>query len=70
MFEDHLPWRRVMYDETTATDRQWLRMLRAMFDGVSHESLCAAGFTPDVATKILGVPAMTYRYNARHDSDK
>lgn len=58
MLNEHHPYRRVISDETTATDRQWLRMLEEAFRPVSYEDLLKAGLDTSFATEFLGLVAL------------
>lgn len=61
MLADHQPYRRVLGDETTASDRQWLRMLADAFTPVAHEDLVKAGLDPAFVTQFLGLVALNSR---------
>ena len=61
MLDNHAPFKRIISDEATAIDRQWLRMMNDVFSKISHETLVTAGYTPIEATRILGVVALKKR---------
>ena len=63
MLDEHAPFKRIISDEATATDRQWLRMLETVFDGVSFENLVRAGIDARAASSVLGVVALNTRIN-------
>lgn len=61
MLNDHAPWVRLISDQATATDRQWLRMLSEAFEYVSHDALVRSGMKSDFATEVLGMVALDAR---------
>ena len=63
MLANHPPYLRVISDEASAQDRQWLRLLSEAFDEIDHESLCRAGMDARFATEVLGIVALNTRYS-------
>ena len=61
MLDEHSPFKRIISDEATACDRQWLTMLKDAFSSVTHEGMVDAGFSSIAATKILGLVALKKR---------
>jgi hypothetical protein len=68
MLAEHAPFNRIISDQATAIDRQWLRMMNEAFAGVSFENLMRAGFDAEAATALLGVVALDVRLNSERQS--
>jgi len=62
MLDNHPPFKRVISDEATATDRQWLRMLDDVFESITFERLVAAGLDAQAVSALFGVVALRYRH--------
>lgn len=63
MLDEHAPFKRIISHEPTAVDRQWLRMLHAVFDGASFDALVRAGIDARAVSAVLGVAALNTRLN-------
>lgn len=61
MLDNHAPYKRIISDEATAADRQWLKMLKEQFKDVRHEDLVVAGMDMKAATEVLGLIAIDDR---------
>lgn len=61
MLNDHAPFNRIISEQATATDRQWLRMLHDAFRDIDHEDLRQAGMASEFATEVLGLVALKAR---------
>ncbi len=60
--DQHQPFRRITENKTTASDRQWLRMLDEAFADVSHQDLYVLLGSSQDATEILGLLALRKRH--------
>jgi hypothetical protein len=69
MLDNHPPFDRIIRDQATAGDRQWLRMLNDVFDGVSFEDLVGAGMNARAVTGVLGIVALHHRVNQESAGD-
>lgn len=58
---DHAPALRILSGESTASDRQWLRMLDETFKPISIEQLSRMTIDLEAARDILGLIALTER---------
>lgn len=61
MLRDHAPFQRVTAGQSSAIDRQWMRMMNDVFENIGHEHLCNAGMHPREATELLGLVALNCR---------
>lgn len=61
--EVHPPFQRITSDAANAIDRQWLRMLSAVFDETTYEQLIESGMTRDSIRDFLGTIALNRRVN-------
>lgn len=64
MLTEHAPWIRVTTDQSTATDRQWLRLLNEAFSSIDYEDLIRAGLNRTLATEFLGLLALDTKLNS------
>ncbi len=64
--DDHKPFNRVIMDETTSCDRQWLAMLEESFRDIDYDTFIMSGFPPKAATALLGLVACCER--AQYDA--
>lgn len=62
---DHAPARRILSGESTASDRQWLRMLDEVLEPVSLEQLIHCSVDAEAARDIIGLIAL--RERTEHD---
>ncbi|WP_295442597.1 hypothetical protein [uncultured Thiodictyon sp.] len=58
---NHAPYQRVIYDDATAIDRQWLRMMEDALSNVSLDQMLNAGIENTSAREILGLIAINMR---------
>jgi hypothetical protein len=61
MLLDHPPAHRVIIDEATAIDRQWLKLLDEVFKNVSYDDIVNAGVDKEAAVALLGLVALNDR---------
>lgn len=62
-FDSPPPFQRVTQDETTAVDRQWLRLLWSVFEKTDYQKLIDAGLSEEIVREFLGVTALAKRYD-------